>query len=33
MRASGKESSYADFLLGLFFDPEDARDMFFQNIG
>jgi hypothetical protein len=25
-------SASADFLLGLFFDPEDA-DMFLQNIG
>jgi hypothetical protein len=23
---------HADFLLGLFFDPEDAGDMFFRNI-
>jgi hypothetical protein len=24
---------YADFLLGLLFDPEDKGDMFFQNVG
>jgi hypothetical protein len=24
---------HAGFLLGLFFDPEDGRDMFLQNVG
>jgi hypothetical protein len=24
---------HAGFLLGLFFDPEDAGDMFLRNIG
>jgi hypothetical protein len=24
---------HADFLLGLFFDPEDVGDMFLRNVG
>jgi hypothetical protein len=24
---------HADFLLGLFYDPEDGGDMFFRNMG
>jgi hypothetical protein len=24
---------HADFLFGLFLDPEDGGDMFFRNIG
>jgi hypothetical protein len=24
---------YADFLLGLFFDPQDGGDIFFRNVG
>jgi hypothetical protein len=24
---------HAGFLLGLFFDPEDAGDMFLRNVG
>jgi hypothetical protein len=24
---------YADFLLGLFYDPEDGGDMFLRNAG
>jgi hypothetical protein len=24
---------HAGFLLGLFFDPEDGGDIFFQNVG
>jgi hypothetical protein len=28
MKADGKQSSHAGFLLGLFFDPGDVGDMF-----
>jgi hypothetical protein len=33
VRAGGKQSSHAGFLLGLFFNPEDEGDIFLQNIG
>jgi hypothetical protein len=32
MKAGGKPSVNACFLLGLFFDPEDGGDIFFQNV-
>jgi hypothetical protein len=32
MKAGGKQSFHASFLLGLFFDPEDGGDMFLQNV-
>jgi hypothetical protein len=28
-----KQVASPDFLLGLFFDPEDGRDMFLRNFG
>jgi hypothetical protein len=30
VKAGGKQSSHAGFMLGLFLDPEDVGDMFFQ---
>jgi hypothetical protein len=33
MKAGGKQSFYAGFLLGLFFDPEGGSDMFLRNVG
>jgi hypothetical protein len=31
MKAVGKHNFEADFLLGLFFDPEDEGDIFLRN--
>jgi hypothetical protein len=32
MKAGGKQSFHAGFLLGLFFGPEDGSYMFLQNV-
>jgi hypothetical protein len=32
MKAGGKQSFHAGFLLGLFFDPEDEGGLFLQNL-
>jgi hypothetical protein len=33
VKAGGKQSFHAGFLLGLFFNPKDGGDMFLGNIG
>jgi hypothetical protein len=33
VKAGGKQSFHATFLLGLSFDSKNAGDMFLQNIG
>jgi hypothetical protein len=33
VKAGGKQSFHAGFMLGLFFDSEDEGDMFLQDIG
>jgi hypothetical protein len=33
VKAGGKQSFKAGFLLGIFFDPEDGSDTFLRNVG